>query len=149
MVPSMLNSERRKKILQQLLRDGEVTVLQLAARLNTSTASVRRDLTDLEGAGLLRKTHGGAIQVEPMFYEPFRYVSSFVRQEQCHAAEKRRIGLAGAEMVKDGETIALGAGTTTTQVGRSLRHRRGITIVTNALNIAMELSHQANLKIIV
>jgi DeoR family transcriptional regulator of aga operon len=149
MVPSVLKNERGKQILQQLLRDGEVTVLQLAARLNTSTTTVRRDLTDLEGAGLLRKTHGGAIQVEPMFYEPFRYVSSFVRQEQCHAAEKRRIGLAGAEMVKDGETIALGAGTTTTQVGRSLRHRRGITIVTNALNIAMELSHQANLKIIV
>jgi DeoR family transcriptional regulator of aga operon len=145
----MLSSERRKKILQQLLRDGEVTVLQLAARLNTSTATVRRDLADLEEAGLLRKTHGGAIQVEPMFYEPFRYLSSFVGQEQLHAAEKRRIGLAGAEIVKDGETIALGAGTTTTQVGRSLRHRKGITVVTNALNIAMELSHRANLRIIV
>ena len=149
MVPSMLNNERRKKILQQLLRDGEVTVLQLAARLNTSTTTVRRDLTDLERAGLLRRTHGGAIQVEPMFYEPFRYLSSFVGQEQFHAAEKRRIGLAAAEIVKDGEIIALGAGTTTTQVGRSLRHRKGITVVTNALNIAMELSHRANLKIIV
>ena len=149
MVPSVLKNERGKQILQQLLRDGEVTVLQLAARLNTSAMTIRRDLTDLEGAGLLRKTHGGAIQVEPMFYEPFRYLSSFVREEQCHAAEKRRIGLAGAEIVKDGETIALGAGTTTTQVGRSLRHRKGITVVTNALNIAMELSHRANLKIIV
>ena len=99
MVPTVLKNERGKQILQQLLRDGEVTVLQLAERLKTSTATVRRDLTDLEGAGLLRKTHGGAIQVEPMFYEPFRYVSSFVRQEQCHAAEKRRIGLAGAEIV--------------------------------------------------
>ena len=149
MVHSMLKSDRIKEILQQLLRDGEVTVLQIAARFNTSTATVRRDLADLERAGLLRKTHGGAIQVEPMFYEPFRYLSSFVREEQCHAAEKRRIGLAGAEIVKDGETIALGAGTTTTQVGRSLRHRKGITVVTNALNIAMELSHRANLKIIV
>jgi DeoR family transcriptional regulator of aga operon len=145
----MLNNERRKKILQQLLRDGEVTVVQLAARLNTSSTTVRRDLADLEGAGLLRKTHGGAIQVEPMFYEPFRYLSTFVGQEQFHAAEKRRIGLAAAEIVKDGETIALGAGTTTTQVGRSLRHRKGITVVTNALNVAMELSHRANLKIIV
>jgi DeoR family transcriptional regulator of aga operon len=149
MVCSMLKNERSKQILQQLLRDGEVTVLQLAARLNTSTATVRRDLADLEGAGLLRKNRGGAIQVEQMFYEPFRYLSSFVGQEQFHAAEKRRIGLAGAEIVKDGETIALGAGTTTTQVGGSLRHRKGITVVTNALNIAMELSHRANLKIIV
>ena len=145
----MLNSERRKKILQQLLRDGEVTVLELAERLKTSTMTVRRELTSLERAGLLRRTHGGAIQVEPMFYEPLRYLSSFVAQEQFHAAEKRRIGLAAAELVKDGETIALGAGTTTTQVGRSLRHRKGITVVTNALNIAVELSHRANLNIIV
>jgi DeoR family transcriptional regulator of aga operon len=149
MVPSMLKNERRKQILQQLLRDGEVTVLQLAERLQASPATVRRELADLEGAGLLRRTHGGAVQVEPMFYAPFRHLSSFVGQEEFHAAEKRRIGLAAAEMVKDGETIALGAGTTTTQVGRSLRHRAGITVVTNALNIAMELSHRADLKIIV
>jgi DeoR family transcriptional regulator of aga operon len=149
MVHSMLKNERSKKILLQLLRDGEVTVLQLAERLNTSPVTVRRDLADLETAGLLRRTHGGAIQVEPMFYEPFRHLSSFVGPEQFHAAEKRRIGLAAAEIVKDGETIALGAGTTTTQLGRSLRHRKGITVVTNALNIAMELSQQANLKIIV
>ena len=144
----MLN-KRCEKILRQLLRDGEVTVLQLAEHLKTSTTTVRRELTDLEGAGLLRRTHGGAILVEPMLYEAFRYLSSFVGQEQFHAAEKRRIGLAAAEIVKDGETIALGAGTTTTQVGRSLRHRKGITVVTNAPNIAMELSHRANLKIIV
>jgi DeoR family transcriptional regulator of aga operon len=149
MVPSTAKHERSKEILRQLLRDGEVTVLQLAKRLKTSTATVRRELTDLERAGLLRKTRGGAIQVEPMFYEPFRYLSSFVGQEQLNVAEKRRIGLAAAEIVEDGETIALGAGATTTQVGRSIRHREGITVVTNALNIAMELSHRANLKVIV
>ena len=149
MVPSTVKHERSKEILRQLLRDGEVTVLQLAKRLKTSTATVRRELTDLERAGLLRKTRGGAIQVEPMFYEPFRYLSSFVGQEQLNVAEKRRIGLAAAEIVEDGETIALGAGATTTQVGRSIRHREGITVVTNALNIAMELSHRANLKVIV
>ncbi len=105
MGPSMLDNERRKKLLQ---------------------------LTDFERAGLLRRTYGGAVQVEPLFYEPFCYLPSFVGQEQFHGAEKRRIGLAAAEIVKDGETIALGAGTTTTQVGRSLRHRKGITVVTNA-----------------
>jgi DeoR/GlpR family transcriptional regulator of sugar metabolism len=149
MFHSTLKDERSKKILRQLLRDGQVTVLQLAERLNTSASTVRRDLTDLEGAGLLRKTHGGAIQVEPLFYEPFRYLPYFVGQEQFHAAEKRRIGLAAAELVKDGEIIALGAGTTTTQIGRCLRYRKEITVVTNALNIAMELSHRSNLRIIV
>jgi DeoR family transcriptional regulator of aga operon len=49
--------------------------------------------------------------------------------------------------VTDGETIAIGAGTTTTEVARNLRHRKGITIVTNAVNIAMELSHSKELKV--
>jgi len=145
----MLKNERNKEILRQLLRDGEVTVERLAERFATSSATIRRELTYLEGAGLLRRTHGGAIQVEPMLYEPFRGVSSFSAQEQMQAAEKRRIGLAAAEMIKDGEIVALTGGTTTTQVGRSIHHRKGVTIVTNAINIAMELSHRVDLKIIV
>jgi DeoR family transcriptional regulator of aga operon len=145
----MLKDERDKKILRQLLCDGEVAVEQLAKRFKTSSETIRRELAKLESAGLLRRTHGGAIQVEPLLYEPFRYLSSFRAQEQLHTDEKRRIGLAAADMIKDGETIAIGAGTTTTHVARAIGHRKGITVVTNAVNIAMELSHRADLKIIV
>ena len=143
----MLKNERDKEILRQLLQDGEVVVEQLAERFETSAATIRRELTHLEGAGRLRRTHGGAIQVEPLLYEPFRRLSSFVAQEQMQA-EKRRIGLAAAEMIKDGEIVALSAGTTTTQVGRSIHNRKRVTVVTNAINIAMELSHRVDLKII-
>jgi len=143
----MLKNERDNEILRQLLQDGEVVVEQLAERFETSAATIRRELTHLEGAGRLRRTHGGAIQVEPLLYEPFRRLSSFVAQEQMQA-EKRRIGLAAAEMIKDGEIVALSAGTTTTQVGRSIHNRKRVTVVTNAINIAMELSHRVDLKII-
>lgn len=143
---STLKTERKKEILSQLLRDGQVTVDQLAGHFETSTATIRRELIDLEGAGLLRRTHGGATQVEPMLYEPFRGLSQFAAQTQVQSAEKRRIGLAAAAMIKDGEVIALSAGTTTTQVGRSIHNR--VTIITNAINIAMELSHRLDLKII-
>jgi DeoR family transcriptional regulator of aga operon len=143
----MLKNERDKEILRQLLQDGEVVVEQLAERFETSAATIRRELTHLEGAGRLRRTHGGAIQVEPLLYEPFRRLSSFAAQEQMQA-EKRRIGLAAAEMIKDGEIVALSAGTTTTQVGRSIHNRKCVTVVTNAINIAMELSHRVDLKII-
>jgi DeoR family transcriptional regulator of aga operon len=113
----MLENERRKKILQQLLRDGEVTVFGSSrASQDLHWRQFGEKLTDLEGAGLLRRTRGGAVQVEPLFYEPISLPLLFCGQEQCHAAEKRRIGLAAAEIVKDGETIALGSGTTTTQV---------------------------------
>ena len=144
----MLKNERDKEILHQLIQDGEVTVEQLAERFKTSHATIRRELRYLEKAGLLRRTHGGAIQVEPMLYEPFRRFSSFRAQDEMQAAEKRRIGLAAAEMIKDGEIVALSAGTTTTQVGRSIHDRKDVTIVTNAINIAMELSHRVDLKIV-
>jgi DeoR family transcriptional regulator of aga operon len=138
-----------QEILQQLLRAGEVSVDELAAHLRVSPSTVRRYLNALEQQGLLRRTHGGAVSVEPSLYEPFRHVSSFQEQEERRAVEKRRIGLAAAELIADGEIIGIGAGTTTTQVARSIRHRKGITVVTNAINIAMELSHQNDLKVIV
>jgi len=141
--------DRTEEILKALLRTGEVSVADLVQQLNISPATVRRALRSLERKGLLRRTHGGALPLEPSLYEPFRHVSSFQEQEKHRMAEKRQIGLAAAELVADGDTIAIGAGTTTTQVARSIRHRKGITIVTNAINIAMELSHRDDLKVMV
>lgn len=140
---------RASRILETLLRLGRVAVDDLAGDLGVSTATIRRDLADLERQGLLRRVHGGAVPVEPMFYEPFRHLSSFQEQEQMSVVEKRRIGLAAAELVSDGDTLAIGAGTTTTQVARSIRHRRGITVLTNAINVAMELSNREALKVYV
>ena len=122
-------------------------VEDLAERFKISSSTIRRDLADLEKGGLLRRTHGGAVPIEQFLYEPFRHVSSFQEQEQQRALEKRLIGLAAAELTSDGETIAIGAGTTTTQVARNLRNRKGIMIVTNAVNIAMELSHSKEVRI--
>src|SRR5215510_8013072 len=138
---------RSEQILQELLRNGEVYVDSLAKSFKVSAATIRRDLTELERQGLLRRNHGGAVPVAPMLYEAFRHVSSFQEQEQQCVSEKRRIGLTAANLVADGEFIAIGAGTTTTQVARSIRHRKGITVLTNAVNIAMELSHLPDIKV--
>src|SRR5215471_5472146 len=140
-------SNRWEQILQELLRHGEVSVDNLARHFRVSAATIRRDLTELERQGLLRRNHGGAHPVTPMLYEPFRNLSSFQEQEQKCAAEKRRIGLTAASLISDGETVAIGAGTTTTHLARAIRHRKGITIVTNAINIAMELSHLPEIKV--
>jgi DeoR family transcriptional regulator of aga operon len=145
----LITTHRSELILQELLRAGEVSVDRLAQHLKVSPATIRRDLTSLEHRGLLRRSHGGAVPVEPALYEPFRHVSTFTEQEEQRTAEKRRIGLAAAELVLDGETIAFGAGTTTTQVARSIRHRKGLTVMTNAINIAMELSHRDDIKVFV
>ena len=148
METSSITRQRSDKILRELRIAGKVSVEDLAQRIGVSTSTVRRNLQDLEYRGLLRRTHGGAIIVENLFYEPFRHVSSFHQQEQLMQEEKRRIGLAAAELIADGETISLCAGTTTTQVARSMRHRNGIKIITNSVNIAMELSRRSDLQVV-
>lgn len=140
--------DRSERILQALLREGTVSVPDLAERLGVSPSTVRRELRTLESQGLLRRTHGGGTPVEGGLYEPFRYDVSFQEHEHLHAEEKRRIGLAAAALVQEGETIAISAGTTATQVARCLRHRTGITIITNAVNIAMELSQCRGLTVV-
>ena len=140
---------RAQVILQELLRTGKVSVGPIAKRLKVSTATIRRDLNELEGRGLLRRSHGGALPIQPPLYEPFRHISYFHEQERQRSAEKRRIGLVAAELVSDGETLAIGAGTTATQVARSICLHKGLTVLTNAINVAMELSHRDDLKVIV
>ncbi len=128
--------------MRALLRVGDISIEALVEQVGTSAPSIRRDLTRLEQRGLVRRTHGGVTLVEPLLYEPFRHDTSFQAREVRCADAKRRIGLAAAEMICEKETIGLTAGTTTTQIGRALRHRRGISVVTNALNIGMELCNQ-------
>jgi DeoR family transcriptional regulator, aga operon transcriptional repressor len=137
---------RADRIIKALLRAGDISVQELVEQVGTSAPSIRRDLARLEKRGLVLRTHGGATLVEPLLYEPFRHDTSFQARELRSADEKRRIGVTAAELVGEKETIGLTAGTTTTQVGRSLRHRRGVSVITNALNIGMELCNQPAIK---
>jgi DeoR family transcriptional regulator of aga operon len=138
--------KRVDAILRELRHSGNISLDELVKGLHTSPASVRRDLAKLEMKGLIRRTPGGATLIEPLLYEPFRYDSLFQNREQHRVAEKRRIGLAAAELVQENETVGFTAGTTTTHVARNLRNRRNIRVITNALNIAMELSNCEGLR---
>lgn len=144
---SSLINPRCERILKFLLRVGTASVDEILAAAGSSAPSIRRDLLRLENRGLIRRTHGGATLVEPLLYEPFRYDSSFLAREQRQALEKRHIGLAAAELVQPGETVGLTAGTTTTLIGRSLRHRDKIQVITNAINIGMELCNQPGIRV--
>ncbi len=137
---------REEKIMRLLLSRGSATIDDLLDAIGTSAPSLRRDLSRLENRGLVRRTHGGAMLVEPLLYEPFRYDTSFQAREQRAAAEKRRIALAAADLIQPNETVGITAGTTTTQVGRALRHRANIKVVTNAINIGMELCNQPGMR---
>jgi DeoR/GlpR family transcriptional regulator of sugar metabolism len=142
-------SNRTLAILRELRQAGSVSVDALRDKLEVSLATVRRDLQELEERGLLRRTHGGAVPIEPLFYEAFRHDRSFQDQVGSFADEKRRIARAASELISPGDTIAITAGTTTTEVVRSLHALSGITVITNTVNVAMELSNRKDIEVFV
>ena len=139
----MRQTERMSAILERLASSGAVEVTDLAGRFGASVATVRRDLQLLEEQRMLERTHGGAVARGVMYELPLRYKAS------RHQDEKRRIADHAASRVADGAIIGLTGGTTTTEVARRIVDRRGITVVTNALNIASELAIRPNLKLVV
>lgn len=146
---SAKTDKRANQILHAVLHHGTTSVEELVNLTGASPASVRRDLTRLEERGLVRRTHGGAKLAGQAQYQPFRFDSSFQERESRFSEEKRRIGMAAAELIAEHETVAFTPGTTTTQIARCIRHRTGIHVVTNAVNIGMELSNQPGLNVTV
>lgn len=144
MVSPMRQEDRLGLILRRLNEHGSVGVGVLAEELGVSEASVRRDLHLLEDQKLLTRTHGGAVASGVLYELPMRY-----RGGQNYDA-KRAIAARAAELVPaDATSVGLNGGSTTTEVARALASRRGLRVVTNALNIASELAVRANLELVV
>ena len=139
----MRRSERLSEILGTLASDGVVDVTALAGDLGVSEATVRRDLRLLEEQRMLARTHGGAVANDVMYELPLRYKAA------RHQPEKTRIAREAAGRVADGSVVGLTGGTTTTEVARAVLDRTGLTVVTNALNIAGELAIRSDLKLVV
>lgn len=135
---------RHQQILALLRRNERLRVADLSAHLGVSPSTVRRDLDYLQRLGHLRRTHGGALLVPGGTVEP----PVFQRQVE-QAEEKRRIGRAAAALVRDGDTVFLGSGTTTYYVAQSLAERENLTIITNALNIANVFATRRGITLIV
>jgi DeoR/GlpR family transcriptional regulator of sugar metabolism len=141
----MLPEERRRAILHYVRRSGSMDVTALSQRVRTSAATIRRDLRLLEQRGDLQRTHGGAVPSSPgTSYEP-------VYQEKLrqNAAAKRAIARHAATLVRDGDVIALDAGSTTFGLVPHLRALRNVTVVTTDLKIAVALADGSAVEVIV
>ncbi|HET7268505.1 MAG TPA: transcriptional repressor AgaR [Oleiagrimonas sp.] len=136
-VPRMLLEERRRHIVEMVEVDGRATVDELARHFDISAVTIRGDLDALARAGAITRSHGGALPAAVA-----RTDTPLPVKETRHLAEKRRIGAAAAKLIGDGETIILDSGSTTVEIARQIRQRRwlALTVITNALNIAMELN---------
>ncbi|MFJ6770905.1 DeoR/GlpR family DNA-binding transcription regulator [Kitasatospora sp. NPDC091257] len=139
----MLKADRAARILSHVATAGSVDVHALAELLGVSGATVRRDLQELHDQGLLHRTRGGAVTGAVNLELPLRHRSG--KQQE----EKRRIARLAAELVPEAAVVGLTGGTTTTELARILAERGGMTVVTNAVNIAAELIVRPEVRLVV
>lgn len=130
----MLAEDRRAKILKFVNQHQSAKVNELSEKFEVSTSTVRRDLQKLEERGDIARTHGGAVAKEGVSFEP-----SYIEKEHEQEAEKRLIAQKAVELIEDGDTIILDAGTTTAALSEELEQFNDLTVVTNGINIALEL----------
>jgi DeoR family fructose operon transcriptional repressor len=126
----MLVDERRRSLTQIIAKKGFVSLRELAEELEASESTIRRDLEALDGAGTIRRTHGGAMMATEVVSIP-----AFEDRSRACASEKRSIGCAAAGLISDGETLLLDGGTTTFELARQIAGR-SVQVVTNSLPIA-------------
>jgi DeoR/GlpR family transcriptional regulator of sugar metabolism len=136
---------RRDSIVQLVRETGFVRNSELSSRFGVSTVTIRQDIDALSAEGLVQRTYGGAVfQVEPGQQD-----TSFDLRSAEHIEAKRRIGRAAAKSIRPGETILLDSGSTTMEIARQLPENLDITVVTPALNIAMEAGAKPGVTVIV
>lgn len=142
----LLGEERRRKILELLEKNGQVTITDLARRFSVSAVTVRADLDALSSSAAVMRSHGGAVRRNEATHDyPLRLKATL------HRSEKIRIGQAAAQLVQPNETIILDSGTTTAEIAVHLKQMKiqPLTVITNALNISMELIDAAGISVIV
>lgn len=122
--------DRLKSIRAMLRRDGAVRVADLAARWGVSPETVRRDLAELEKAGVLARGHGGAVAVPPTNQE-----RPYAIRARAQAKEKMIIARLASRLVSDGQVIALDSSTTALALADALRGRT-VTLITNSVLVS-------------
>ncbi|TDF95474.1 DeoR/GlpR family DNA-binding transcription regulator [Paenibacillus piri] len=140
----MLAVERKMRMVEFVRQNRTATIAALAKEFHVHEATIRRDLTEIEQNGLLKRTHGGVVMMEQCnLDEP-----PFMERSTQHLDQKMRIGKMAASLVQDGESIIIDSGTTTLHIARNLINRTNITVVTNDMNVAAELRDAPRIQVI-
>lgn len=133
--PRALAAGRLERLRGILRQRRIVSVAELRQELHVSPATVRRDMMRLEKLGEIRRVHGGAVGLAGRLEEPL-----FDNKESIAAAEKQRIAAAALAFIRPNTCVFLDGGSTVLALGRLLRDRSNLTVVTNSLRVAMELA---------
>jgi DeoR family transcriptional regulator of aga operon len=135
--------ERQNKILQWIHQHNRISVGEVCENYAVSEATARRDLETLAATGKVQRVHGGAIAIDKAPPE-----MPMLQRQVDQINQKQRIGALAASLVKDGDTIFLGSGTTVLEVARNLKERKNLTVLTNSLPVVILLSDNTNITLV-
>tara|TARA_R110000868_G_scaffold136879_2_gene350086 strand:- start:20916 stop:21692 length:777 start_codon:yes stop_codon:yes gene_type:complete len=138
-----LPNKRREKIVEFLKEDGSAKVADLAKLFKVTEVTVRQDLEKLENQGLIMREHGGAY-LKNMGDQ----VRNFSLVQQDNLELKEAIAQKCLEFIESGDTIILDSGSTTTEIAKKLVGYKNLTVITNALNIALLLGTEPGIEVI-
>lgn len=136
MSKSLIPAQRRERIQEYLVIHQIARSVDLCGLLETSEATVRRDLEWLEQKGVLERTHGGAILSQRMTFE-----QEYQQRAQHHPEEKKRIGELAASLIENGDIVFVNSGTTATQVLQHIRKDLSITVFTNNVRAIADIGN--------
>jgi DeoR/GlpR family transcriptional regulator of sugar metabolism len=139
-----LKEERQQQILEAVQSNRQATVAELSHHFGVSEVTIRRDLRELADQGVLRRAHGGAVAAAPPAPEA-PVIRRMIQAEDC----KECIGRATAALISDGDSVFIGSGSTTTYVAQHLVDHQSLTVVTNALTVAIELASAEGVTVVV
>lgn len=138
----MLVAERQRKIVDLVNERLSIRVSELSKIFSVTEETIRRDLEKLEKDGLLERSHGGAVSIDKEDNEV-----SYLEREITRAAEKRAIALEAVKMVEPGDQIVLDASTTAWYMAKELPDMP-LTVLTNSIKVALELSKKEQIRVI-
>ncbi len=134
--------DRRNEIVRIVNENGKAKVEELSKVFQVSLVTIRNDLNYLEERSLIHRVYGGALVRDYVAYD-----TTLNEKSKIHTEEKRRIGAQAAEMIFDGDSIMLDSGTTTLEIAKQIKTRKGLTVMTNAVNIATELAGYVEIQV--
>ncbi|MEN4979453.1 DeoR/GlpR family DNA-binding transcription regulator [Erwinia billingiae] len=137
----MLTSQRKQRILEHLLKEGQVLSKDLSVRFEVSEDTVRRDLRELAAEGRLQRVHGGALPSSSA-------TATFSERKSLKTDAKRKVAQKGAELISSGQVVIIDGGTTTSELIACLPDDLRITVVTHSPSIALGLIEHPSIEVI-
>ncbi len=139
----MLPHQRRDEILEMIREDGHAKVVQLSKIFKVTEVTIRQDLEKLEKDGYIKREHGGAY-----LKDIGMTVKNIELQNKMNLNEKALIAQKAVVLIEDGDTIILDSGSTTTEIAKLLTGFKNLTVITNALNIALILGVDPEINLV-